>query len=606
MENPFLERLSRGLILADGAMGTMLYGKGVPYERCFEELILSKPAMVEEIHGAYIAAGAELIETNSFGANRLKLSDHGLGDRVREINLRAVKLARAARETAGVDVFVAGSVGPLGRPLEPIGEVSLAEATALFEEQIGALLEGGADLILLETFGDLDELALAVRAARRVCDLPVVAQATFAEDSLTASGASPEEAVRTLRDLGADVVGVNCSVGPQPMLDVVQRMLAVGDVPVSAMPNAGLPARVGGRFLYFATPQYFAEYAVTFAHAGARIVGGCCGTTPAHISAMKAALAEARVVEDLRPSWVAPTLEPDVVVPSGEASTLKPKLGNDFVVSVEMDPPRGINPTKLLKAGAMLKEVGVDAVNIADSPMARVRMSALAMGFLVKQHLGLETIQHFTTRDRNLMAIQSELMGAHAVGLRTILALTGDPPRLGDYPGATAVYDVDAIGLIRILKRLNEGHDWKGNTIGEPTNFLIGCALNPTAEDLDLELERFEKKIEAGADFVMTQPLYDLETLLHTLDRVGKVEIPILLGVMPLQSSRHAEYLHNEVPGITIPDWARERMRRAGEHGMQEGVAMAREFLQEARSHVQGAYLMPSFGRFEQVAEILR
>jgi methionine synthase / methylenetetrahydrofolate reductase(NADPH) len=606
MENPFLERLSRGLILADGAMGTMLYGKGVPYERCFEELILSKPAMVEEIHGAYIAAGAELIETNSFGANRLKLSDHGLGDRVREINLRAVKLARAARETAGVDVFVAGSVGPLGRPLEPIGEISLAEATALFEEQIGALLEGGADLILLETFGDLDELALAVRAARRVCDLPVVAQATFAEDSLTASGASPEEAVRTLRALGADVVGVNCSVGPQPMLDVVQRMLAVGDVPVSAMPNAGLPARVGGRFLYFATPQYFAEYAVTFAHAGARIVGGCCGTTPAHISAMKAALAEARVVEDLRPSWVAPTLEPDVVVPSGEASTLKPKLGNDFVVSVEMDPPRGINPTKLLKAGAMLKEVGVDAVNIADSPMARVRMSALAMGFLVKQHLGLETIQHFTTRDRNLMAIQSELMGAHAVGLRTILALTGDPPRLGDYPGATAVYDVDAIGLIRILKRLNEGHDWKGNTIGEPTNFLIGCALNPTAEDLDLELERFEKKIEAGADFVMTQPLYDLETLLHTLDRVGKVEIPILLGVMPLQSSRHAEYLHNEVPGITIPDWARERMRRAGEHGMQEGVAMAREFLQEARSHVQGAYLMPSFGRFEQVAEILR
>jgi methionine synthase / methylenetetrahydrofolate reductase(NADPH) len=606
MENPFLERIGRGLILADGAMGTMLYGKGVPYERCFEELILSKPATVEEIHGAYIAAGAELIETNSFGANRLKLSDHGLGDRVREINLRAVKLARAARETAGVDVFVAGSVGPLGRPLEPIGEISLAEATALFEEQIGALLEGGADLILLETFGDLDELALAVRAARRVSDLPVVAQATFAEDSLTASGASPEEAVRTLRALGADVVGVNCSVGPQPMLDVVQRMLAVGDVPVSAMPNAGLPARVGGRFLYFATPQYFAEYAVTFAHAGARIVGGCCGTTPAHISAMKAALAEARVVEDLRPSWVAPTLEPDVVVPSGEASTLKPKLGNDFVVSVEMDPPRGINPTKLLKAGAMLKEVGVDAVNIADSPMARVRMSALAMGFLVKQHLGLETIQHFTTRDRNLMAIQSELMGAHAVGLRTILALTGDPPRLGDYPGATAVYDVDAIGLIRILKRLNEGHDWKGNTIGEPTNFLIGCALNPTAEDLDLELERFEKKIEAGADFVMTQPLYDLETLLHTLDRVGKVEIPILLGVMPLQSSRHAEYLHNEVPGITIPDWARERMRRAGEHGMQEGVAMAREFLQEARSHVQGAYLMPSFGRFEQVAEILR
>jgi methionine synthase / methylenetetrahydrofolate reductase(NADPH) len=606
MERPFLERLRRGLILADGAMGTMLYARGIPYERCFEEMILSKPALVEEIHGAYIAAGAELIETNSFGANRLKLSDHGLEDKVREINLRAVKLARAARETAGADVFVAGSVGPLGTPLAPIGEISLDEASALFEEQIGALLEGGADLILLETFGDLDELALAVRAARKVCDLPVVAQSTFAEDSLTASGASPEQVVRTLRDLGADVVGVNCSVGPQPMLDVVQRMLAVGDIPISAMPNAGLPARVAGRFLYFATPHYFGEYAVTFAHAGASIVGGCCGTTPAHISSMKAALAEARVVEELRPSWVVQPLESEVVVPSSEASTLKPKLGNDFVISVEMDPPRGINPTKLLKAGAMLKEVGVDAVNIADSPMARVRMSALAMGFLVKQHLGLETIQHFTTRDRNLMAIQSELMGAHAVGLRTILALTGDPPRLGDYPGATAVYDVDAIGLIRILKRLNEGHDWKGSTIGEPTNFLIGCALNPTAEDLDLELERFEKKLEAGADFVMTQPLYDLETLIRTLERVGRVETPILLGIMPLQSSRHAEYLHNEVPGITIPDWARERMRSAGEHGMLEGVAMAREFLQEARSHVQGVYLMPSFGRFEQCAEILR
>jgi methionine synthase / methylenetetrahydrofolate reductase(NADPH) len=587
-------------------MGTMLYSKGVPYERCFEELVLSNSALVEGIHGAYIAAGAELIETNSFGANRLKLSDHGLEDRVREINLRSVKLARAARETAGVDVFVAGAVGPLGVPLAPIGDVSPAEASTIFEEQIGALLEGGADLILLETFADLDELALAVQAARRVCDLPVVAQATFAEDGLTASGAPPEEVARALRDLGANVVGVNCSVGPQPMLDVVQRMLALGDIPVSAMPNAGLPARVGGRFLYFATPQYFGEYALLFAQAGASIVGGCCGTTPAHISIMKAALAEARVVEEPKSSWVVQTLEPDIVVPSSETSTLKPKLGNDFVVSVEMDPPRGINPTKLLKAGAMLKEVGVDAVNIADSPMARVRMSAIAMGFLVKQHLGLETILHFTTRDRNLMAIQSELMGAHAVGMRTILALTGDPPRLGDYPGATAVYDVDAIGLIRILKRLNEGQDWKGNSIGEPTNFLIGCALNPTAEDLDLELERFGRKLEAGADFVMTQPLYDLETLVRTLERVGKVEVPILLGVMPLQSSRHAEYLHNEVPGITIPDWARERMRRGGEHGMQEGIAMAREFLREARTYVQGVYLMPSFGRFEQVAEILR
>lgn len=606
LESPFLERLRRRVILADGAMGTMLYSRGISYERCFDEVTLTNPSLVEEIHRAYIAAGAELIETNSFGANRVKLAEHGLEEKVREINLQAAKVARAAREVAGVDVFVAGSVGPLGKPLEPIGQLTFAEASAAFEEQVGALLEGGVDLIVLETFSDLEELALAVRAARAVCGLPVVAQATFAEDGQTASGATPEEVVRLLRDLGADVVGANCSVGPQPMLEVVQRMAAEGGVVVSAMPNAGLPAMVAGRFLYFTTPQYVADYARRFAEAGSRLVGGCCGTTPAHISAMKAALAGLQPAEAHVRYWSVPKDEPELVAATSEPSTLKEKLGRKFVVSVEMDPPRGANPSRLLRAGAMLKEVGVDAVNIADSPMARVRMSCLAMGFLVKQRLGLETILHFTTRDRNLMAIQSELIGAHAVGIRAILALTGDPPRLGDYPGATAVYDVDSIGLIQILKRLNEGKDWKGNSTGEPTNFLVGCALNPSAEDLGLELDRFRRKLEAGADFVMTQPLYDMETLLDTLERVGRVEVPILLGILPLQSARHAEYLHNEVPGIAIPDWARERMRRAGEHGIQEGVALAREFLEEATPHVQGVYLMPSFGRFEQCAEILR
>jgi len=607
MQNLFLERLRRGAILADGAMGTMLYARGVSYERCFEEVNLSRPSLVEEIHSSYIVAGAELIETNSFGANRLKLTEHGLGDRVREINLKAAKLARAARETAGVDVFVAGSVGPLGKPLAPIGQVGVDEATAAFEEQMGALLEGGVDLILLETFGDLEELSLAVKAARRVCGLPVVAQATFAEDGVTVAGDTPEEVARTLMSLGADVVGVNCSVGPGPMLDVVRRMVAAGGVAVSAMPNAGLPARVGGRLLYFTTPQYIGEYALHFAQAGSRLIGGCCGTTPAHVAAMKTALAGA-ATPSVQQSWAvaAPVQESEPAPAVGEPSTLKDKLGKKFVVSVEMDPPRGANPTKLLKAAALLKDVGVDAVNIADSPMARVRMSCLAMGFLIKQRLGLETILHFTTRDRNLMAIQSELIGAHAVGIRAILALTGDPPRLGDYPSATAVYDVDSIGLIQILKRLNEGKDWRGNSTGEPTDFLVGCALNPNADDLELELERFRRKLEAGADFVMTQPLYDVETLLRTLDRVGKVKVPILLGVLPLQSSRHAEYLHNEVPGITIPDWVRDRMRQAGEHGVEEGVALAREFLQEARAYVQGAYLMPSFGRFEQCAEILK
>ncbi|MGE5619675.1 MAG: bifunctional homocysteine S-methyltransferase/methylenetetrahydrofolate reductase [Sphingomonadaceae bacterium] len=606
MHSPFLERLRRGLMLADGAMGTMLYDRGVSYERCLDEVTLTNPSLVEEIHRAYIAAGAELIETNSFGANWLKLAEHGLEERVRDINLHAAKVARSAREISGQEVFVAGSVGPLGKPLWPIGQIRPEEAFSAFQEQIGGLLEGGVDLIILETFPDLEELAVALRAARSVCSLPVVAQVTMAEDLLTASGATPEEVVQQLRSLGADVVGVNCSVGPQPMLEVVQRMVAAGGGLVSAMPNAGLPALVGGRFVYRSTPSYMGEYARRFAEEGASLVGGCCGTTPAHIAAMKVALAGLCPAEPQPGVWTAPVVKPEVVASAGEPSPLAEKLGKKFLVSVEMDPPKGVNPSKLLKAAAMLNEVGVDAVNIADSPMARVRMSCLALGFLVKQHVGVETILHFTTRDRNLMAIQSELIGAHAVGIRAILALTGDPPRLGDYPGATAVYDVDSIGLIQIVKRLNEGRDWRGNSIGEPTNFLVGCALNPNADDLDLELERFRKKLEAGADFVMTQPVYDLDTLKRTLDRVGRVDVPILLGVLPLQSSRHAEYLHNEVPGITIPGPIRQRMRDAGEHGMQEGVALAREFLQEARSYVQGVYLMPSFGRFEQCAEILR
>lgn len=606
MGNPFIDRLQEGVLLADGAMGTMLYAKGISYERCFDEVNLSNPALVEEIHRSYLAAGAELIETNSFGANRFKLAEHGLEDKVRLINLQAAKVARAAREVAGVDAFVAGSVGPLGRPLGPIGRIEAGEAAEAFREQVEGLLEGGVDLILFETFSDLEELSIAVRTARSVCGLPVVAQVTMAEDALTASGATPEEVVARLRGLGADVVGVNCSVGPQPMLEVVERMVSVDGGPVSAMPNAGLPAMVGGRFLYFSTPRYMAERARSFVQAGAVLVGGCCGTTPEHIAAMKAALVEAQPSQRAARVWSAPHIEVESAEQEAEPSSLREKLGKQFVVSVEMDPPKGSNPSKLLKAAAMLKEVGVDAVNIADSPMARVRMSALAVGFLISRQVGLETILHFTTRDRNLMAIQSELLGAHAVGIRAILALTGDPPRLGDYPGATAVYDVDSIGLIRILKRLNEGHDGRGASIGEPTSFLVGCALNPNAEDLELELDRFRRKLEAGADFVMTQPVYDVETLLGTLDRIGKVNIPIILGVLPLQSSRHAEYLHNEVPGITIPEPVRERMRLAGERGMEEGVALARELLREARPYVQGAYLMPSFGRYEQCAEILR
>lgn len=607
MRSPFLERLDRGPILSDGAIGTMLYERGVSYGRSFDELNLTDPALVSSVHRDYLQAGAEIITTNTFGANRIRLAEFGLEKKVRAINLRGVKLAREAREISGRTAYVAGSVGPIARQAPDESQSKGEQLCSAFREQIEALLEGGADVIMLETFSDLAEIRLAIEASRSVCDLPVVAQMTFGEDGDTLGGHSPEDVAVALRALDVDVLGINCSVGPQGALETVERMLAAGASRVAAQPNAGLPSRQGQHFVYISGPDYFAEYAEKLVAAGAVLIGGCCGSTPAHIAAM------AGVLEGRAPTVYTPMVQPKPAErppvatqaetpPSRMAQAL---AGGDFVVSVELDPPKGINPTKVLDGARMLTERGVQFVNVADSPMARVRMSCIALAKLVQDCTPLETIIHFTTRDRNLMALQSELIGAHAMGIRNVIALTGDPPSLGDYPDATGVWDIDSIGLIDTLTHMNAGVDRSGRSIGGSTNFCVAAAIDPTAEDLELHLDRLWRKLEAGAHLVMSQPLYDVEQLHSFLDRVGPLPVPFLLGVLPLQSFKHADFMHNEVPGITVPEGIRRAMHAAGASGMHEGIRLAQEFVSEAQSRVQGIYLMPSFGRYEQCAEVI-
>ncbi|MGH7680885.1 MAG: bifunctional homocysteine S-methyltransferase/methylenetetrahydrofolate reductase [Candidatus Eiseniibacteriota bacterium] len=615
MKHPFLDRLARGVVLADGAMGTYLYEKGIPFDRSFDLLNLTEASLVQAVHREYIRAGAELIETNTFGANRYRLAHHGATESPRVVNRAGAQLARNAREEVGEAVFVAGAMGPLGKPVAPLGTIAREEAYDAYREQVEGLVEGGVDLLIIETQSDLAEAAIAVQAARSVTDHhPLVLQMTFTEDGRTLYGAYPEDVARVIDGTMVDVLGANCSVGPQTLLEMVERLGRRTQLPLSVMPNAGLPRFVNGRFVYLSSPEYLAEYATRFSAAGVKLIGGCCGTTPVHTRKMREALrAVAKggvaVAPSEAPSQPAITIpayeEPAPATDPADRTRLSRKLADKtFVVSVEVDPPRGARPKKMIEGAQFLKNAGVDVINVADSPMARVRMSSIALSSMITNQVGIETILHFTCRDRNLMGIQSDLMGAHALGIRNILALTGDPPRVGDYPNATAVFDVDSVGLIRVLKQLNAGTDLGGNSIGEPTAFLIGCAVNPTAENFDQEMERFERKIEAGAEFAMTQPLYELETLMRFLNRFGKDRIPVLLGLLPLQSHRHAEFLHNEVPGINIPDDARAAMKAAGEKGIEVGVEMCRKLLLEARSQVEGAYLMPSFGRYEVVARV--
>jgi methionine synthase / methylenetetrahydrofolate reductase(NADPH) len=605
--HPFVKRIKEGPLLGDGAMGTYLYAKGVSFSRCFDELNLTSPQLVGQVHDDYIAAGSELIETNTFGANRLRLAPHGLDGQVREINMKAARIARDRREVAGRDIYVAGSVGPVGKRVGHHGGVTVIEARAAFKEQAEALLEGGIDVFMIETVADIEEMRIAVEEIRNLCDLPIVAQLTINDDLTTITGHTPIDLMELAREYNLEVIGANCSVGPQRLYDFVAILRALSNAVLSAQPNAGLPRYYDGRFFYGSTPDYFADYCRKFLNLGVSLIGGCCGTTPDHIRAMRKVFDSFSTV-GVEPSIVeVPQLErkPRQELPTARVSNFAAKLGSKFVVSVEIDPPRGANPEKLLNAAVKLRDSGVDSVNVADSPMARVRMSCLAMAGLISERVGLDVILHFTCRDRNLMGLHSDLIGAHALGIRNILALTGDPPSLGDYPNATAVYDVDAIGLVEIISRLNNGTDLAGNSLGSHTDFSIGVAINPTAENLETELERLKLKIAAGAQFAMTQPMYKLDVLERFLIKANEFQIPTLLGLLPLQSYRHAEFLHNEVPGIDIPQEIRDRLNRAGKDAASVGIENCRDLLHAAKHLVQGAYLMPSFGRYETILQVL-
>jgi homocysteine S-methyltransferase len=612
MQESIVKALEGRVIVADGAMGTMLYGKGVYLNRCYDEMNLSQPEMVAEVHRAYLQAGAELLETNTFGANPVKLAPHGLAERCEELNRRGAELAR---DVAGERAWVAGSIGPLGKPLSPIGKIAVSEAIELFRPQIRGLRDGGVDLFVIETMNDIQELAAAVQAVRKECDLPILAMATFPAEGRTMLGYTPEEVMSTLAKLAVEIAGANCSEGPHDMLDTIARLRQAGpEIALAAMPNAGHPRLHDDRVLYMTSPEYMAEYARRFIQAGANLVGGCCGTTPDHVRAMAA------MVKALKPERVAlPAVEPlekaKVVEPApierrsplGAKLAGRSVLGHAFVVSVEMNPPRGHDASKVLAAAEQLRYNGVDVVNVPDGPRASARMSALHIASLIQQWVGMEAVLHYTCRDRNLLGMQADLLGAHAVGLRNILAVTGDPPKLGNYPHVTAVYDVESIGLVRILEGLNRGVDLAASPIGEPTRFLIGVGANPAAPDLERELRRFRYKVEAGANFCMTQPVYETPVLARFLERIADCRIPVLVGILPLASYRNAEFLHNEVPGMQIPEAIRERMRRASSADAQreEGIAIAREALREARPLCQGVYVMPPFGRIESALRVL-
>ena len=609
MAADLLEQISRAPVLCDGAMGTLLYSKGIFINRCYDELNLSQPELIRGVHHDYLQAGAEMIETNTFGANSFRLARHSLADKVREINLAG---ARAAREAAkSFDVWVAGSVGPLGTRIEPLGKTSYAEAREAFREQIAALAEGEVDLLILETFGYLEELHQAMLAAREAAPkLPLVAQVTIDEDGNCLDGSDPETFSPRLAEWGADVIGCNCSVGPVAMLEAIERVRAVSSLPLAAQPNAGIPRSVEGRNIYLCSPEYMASYARKFAAAGVRIVGGCCGTTPDHIRAMKSALRvrEARNKASLVQVPGAHTAPAAVAaLPLEERSQLGAKLARgEFIAMVEIVPPKGTDIRKELDGARFLKSVGVDGVNIPDSPRASARMSNQALSLLVQREAGIDAILHYTCRDRNVLCIQSDLLGAAAVGIKNLICITGDPPKMGNYPDATAVFDVDAIGLVNIVHNLNRGLDLGGNPIGTGTGFVIGVGANPGLTDLDEEIRRFEYKVEAGAEYAVTQPVFDIRLLENFLRRIEHCRIPVVAGIWPLVSVRNAEFMKNELR-VSVPDSILERMARASspEAARAEGIAIAREMLTAVRYTVQGAQISAPMGRYSSAVDVL-
>lgn len=598
----FLETIRNEILIADGAIGTMLYGKGVSLDANFEHLNLVRPDMVMELHAEYIAAGSGMIETNTFGANRLKLGAIGLDRKVRDINLQGAAIAR--RAAAGRDVFVAGSVGPLIRIKGGQEELSGPETLDIFREQIQALAEGGIDLFILETFSDICQIKAALAAARET-GLPVIACMAFMEKGRTSGGADAGQVALELADAGADVIGANCGSGTLEMARNISRMASVTERPLAAFPNSGFPEYVEGRYIYRTTPEYFANKALETVRAGANIIGGCCGTTPEHIRRLAAG------IRGLRPVARVKKVEPPIISEqrqtAAEEKSFLSGWGKKKIVTVELDPPKGIDCGKVLTGCRILRESGADAINLAENPLARVRMGNIALAALVQREVGIEVIVHVTCRDRNLIGMQSDLMGASLLGIRSILAVTGDPASIGEQAGATSVFDLNSFSLIRLLRDLNSGINGLGAPIDRGTGFTIGAAFNPNTSKMETQVARLEKKIASGAQFAQTQPIYDIKILDEMLDRTKDLGIPILPGILPLVSERNTEFLHNEVPGIVIPEEIRSRMRgREKEDGVREGLAIAREFIAAIMERVGGFYIIPPFGKYQVAAELVR
>ncbi len=603
---------SDGVFVFDGAVGTRLYDKGIYINRSYDELNIAAPDLVREVHEEYVAAGADIIETNTFGATRHKLQPYGLESKLREINIAAVKLAR---EAAGDKVYVAGAIGPLGLRLEPFGPTSFDEAREMYKEQISALLEGGVDLFILETFSELPLIEQAIRAVLELSDLPIVAQMTIQMDGKTLYGDTPEHFTAKLDALGVDVIGLNCGMGPNHLLNALEKMRAVTDKPLSAQPNAGLPRDVQGRQFYMGSPEYMSEFSRRFVQVGAKFVGGCCGTTPAHIKLISSAirsLSPRQAISEVRnqPITVLELKPQDVqVVDPLERSRWSAKIARgEFVTSVEVLPPKGCDAEKTLDSIRLLKDAGVDGVNIPDGPRAQTRMSAQATAVLVEREIGIEAVLHYCCRDRNLLGMMSDLLGASALGIHNLLLITGDPPKMGPYPDATAVFDIDAIGLTNMVNKLNHGLDLGNNPIGKPTAFSIGVGVNPGAVNMEEEIRRFEWKVEAGAEYAITQPVFDTEQLKRFLEMIEHVRIPIVAGIWPLISFRNAEFMHNEVPGVNVPADILERMRVASDESKEAardmGIRIAREALTEVHDVIQGVQVSAPFGNVKYALQV--
>ena len=597
------------IYLFDGAMGTMLYAKGVFINKCYDELNLRSPEIVLEVHKQYVRAGAEVLETNTYGANRVKLRTFGIEDDLRDINLRAVDLARKA---AGDSVYVAGAIGPLGIRIEPYGPTALEEAREFFREQATALRDGGVDLFILETMSNIAEIEQGLVAIREICTLPIIAQMTIGNDGLTIYGDTPRTIAERLDRAGADVIGLNCSVGPDVMLDAVEEISSVTAKKISCQPNAGLPREVGGRQMYMASPDYMAKYAKRLIHKGVKFLGGCCGTTPEHIKMM------ADAVRPLSPRRTLVIIERDAGgdKPAGvEPAALETRSNwghkiahGEFVTTIEIVPPKGPNPEAMIKSVQSIKDAGVNAVNVPDGPRAQNRMGAIAVAVLLQQRVGIETVLHYCCRDRNLLGMHSDLLGCSALGLRNMLLITGDPPKMGPYPDATAVFDIDAIGLTNMVSLMNRGLDLGGNPFGEGTKFTIGVGVNPGHLDLDYELRRLDWKVKAGAEYAITQPVFDVAQLERFLERIEHMQLPVVAGIWPLLSYRNAQFMNNEVPGVSVPDEVMERMRVASEksreHGMREGVTIARETLARVRGQVAGVQVSAPLGRVDLALQV--